>query len=568
MSTVVHNQQVKQIFIRAIRLSYYLGPTTKTGLAVIYACFSFNGKQYRVSTGLKVYVSQWSSRCHYALIGSGMSPLDVHNNTIVNNRLREIDIAFLEKIEYFCTHYENICLMPEELLKVINPVHKMAKVNKKDKTPNKFVTQMMIDYRVNHTQNERSLSTIRTNILDFRKFLDENNIPDVIESMTADIASRYAEWLKKHEISINTANQRIRALATNLKNLTTIVDLNFKYPLPAKLPLLKESLTGDELENNDVSLTEEQIEVLYNLDGLSEKESVARDIFCLQCWTGVRVGDVVKVLDSANLKVIDGVSMVIFRPEKTKRRKNIRAIIPLTTIFPKAYEIVKKYQDNPPKYLLTGKNNYNELIRAVCRIAKFDEVHEKTSDLGGGKTTKELKLWELMSSHKGRHSFVTNCKRRGIADNDIIRMTGHASTDQIKKTYDNTNAEDNARLLLGALSGEQTSRTYSVPQSRGTEARANFNPVKVLQRALTMLGGEIKQSQQINLVHLAEQLINKKAEIIKKYGLEFYNKVKETIMQGQSSDARQTLERHLCKAFKRNGIKLTINSQKLSRLRW
>lgn len=564
---MTNNQQTRQIFIRTIRLSYYLGPKSRSGLAVIYACFSHKGKQYRVSTGLKVNSLQWNSRCHYATIGVGMSPLDIYNNTIVNNRLREIDIAFIEKIEYFCNNFKDLKSMPEELLKAIRPDYKMTHKKRINKQQDKSATEMMIAFRINNQENERSLSTARTNILDFRKFLKDSNIHDTVESMTKDIAAHYAEWLKKQNISIRTANQRIRALATNLRNLTTILDINFDYPLPAKLPLLKETITGDELEDNDIALTEDQIETLYNLQGLSEDESIARDIFCLQCWTGVRVSDVCKVLDKANLKKIDGNTFTIFRPEKTKKSKNIRAIIPLTTLYPKAYEIVNKYQNTTPQFLSTRKNDYNELIRTICRIAKFDELREKTVETGKGKTTKKYKLWELMSSHKGRHTFVTNCKKRGIPENEIIKMTGHASTVQIKKTYDNTDAEDNARLLIGAIS-ESHITSGSANMDKGVEVKPNFNPVKVLQRALNLLGGTFKNTVEIDLVHLAQQLINKKAEIIKNYGSDFYQKVKETIMQGQSSDSRQVLERHLCKALKKTGLKLKSNSARLSSLRW
>lgn len=564
---MTNNQQTRQIFIRTIRLSYYLGPKSRSGLAVIYACFSHKGKQYRVSTGLKVNSLQWNSRCHYATIGVGMSPLDIYNNTIVNNRLREIDIVFIEKIEYFCNHFRDLESMPEELLKAIRPDYKMTRKKIQNKQQDKSATEMMIAFRINHEENERSLSTARTNILDFRKFLKDSNIRDTVESMTKDIAARYAEWLKKQNISIRTANQRIRALATNLRNLTTNLDINFDYPLPAKLPLLKETITGDELEDNDIALTEDQIETLYSLQGLSEDEAIARDIFCLQCWTGVRVSDVCKVLDKSNLKEIDGNTFTIFRPEKTKKSKNIRAIIPLTTLYPKAYEIVNRYLNTTPQFLSTRKNDYNELIRTICRIAKFDELREKTVETGKGKTTKKYNLWELMSSHKGRHTFATNCKRRGIPENEIIKMTGHASTVQIKKTYDNTDAEDNARLLIGAISASHIT-PESVNMDKGVEVKPNFNPVKVLQRALNLLGGTFKNTVEIDLVHLAQQLINKKAEIIKNYGSDFYQKVKETIMQGQSSDSRQVLERHLCKALKKTGLKLKSNSARLSSLRW
>lgn len=379
-----------------------------------------------------------------------MTPLDIHNNTIVNNRLRAIDSAYLEKIEYFCNNYQSLDSMPECLLKAIKPEYKMPN-KKKQNILQKSATELMIEYRLNNQANERSYGTARTNILDFRKFLESAKIPDLLLSMTKDIAARYAEWLKAQDISINTANQRIRALATNLKNLTTIPDLNYTYPLPAKLPLLKQTITGDELEDNEIALTEEQIDTLYNLTDLTDEEAVARDMFCLQCWTGVRVSDLPQVLCSANLKTIEGEVFTIFRPEKTKNSKNLRAIIPLRKLFPAALDIVNKYLDKTPRFIKSRKNNYNELIRAICRHAQFNETRTKTIDSGRGKHSETVPLWQLVSSHKGRHSFVTNCKKRGIPENEIIKMTGHTTTVQIKKTYDNTDAEDNALLLLRTL---------------------------------------------------------------------------------------------------------------------
>lgn len=403
-----------------------------------------------------------------------MTPLDIHNNTIVNNRLRAIDSAYLEKIEYFCNNYQSLDSMPECLLKAIKPEYKMPN-KKKQNILQKSATELMIEYRLNNQANERSYGTARTNILDFRKFLESTKIPDLLSSMTKDIAARYAEWLKAQDISINTANQRIRALATNLKNLTTIPDLNYTYPLPAKLPLLKQTITGDELEDNEIALTEEQIEILYKLTDLTDEEAVARDMFCLQCWTGVRVSDLSQVLCSANLKTIEGEVFTIFRPEKTKNSKNLRAIIPLSKLFPAAIDIVKKYLDKTPRFIKSRKNNYNELIRAICRHAQFNETRTKTIDSGRGKHSETVPLWQLISSHKGRHSFVTNCKKRGIPENEIIKMTGHATTVQIKKTYDNTDAEDNALLLLKTLcSGKAETEDSRLQTNNESQAVTNI----------------------------------------------------------------------------------------------
>lgn len=412
-----------------------------------------------------------------------MTPLDIHNNILVNQHIQKIDIAFFQKIEYFCCHYQDIEGMPEELLSVIKPhpkttvpkttvpkmtvpkmtVRKMAVQKKKETETKRSVTDLMIGYRLNHSKDnkERSYRTARTNILDFRKFLVESKIPDEITSMTKGIAASYAEWLKKKNISVNTANQRIRALATNLRNLTTIVELDFSYPLPEKLPLLEKNLTGDEMEENDIALTEEQVMAIYELQNLTGNEAIARDMFCLQCWTGVRVSDIPQLLDSKNLEEIEGCPFSIFRPKKTQNNKKLRAQIPLSTLYPDAYTLVRKYIDNCPQLVLGKKNEYNDAIRSICKQAGLNEIRTKTVEAGGRKTSEQKQLWELVSSHKGRHTFVSNCKKRGIPEEQIILMTAHTTTAQIKQTYDNTDATDNAKLLLQALS--DISRTEQIP---------------------------------------------------------------------------------------------------------
>lgn len=569
MSTEFQNQQLSQIFIRAIRLSYYLGKPNSAGVSVIYAQFRANGQQFRISTGLKIQQNHWNQRSHYAIVAAGMSALDIHNNLLVNQRLQEIDIAFIQKIEYFCNHYQDIAGMPEGLLSAIKPHYTMVTKKKKDKqtTPSRSATQLMLDYRLNHAKDgkERSYQTARTNILDFAKFLEESHIPDTLASMTKGIAAQYADWLKKRHISVNTANQRIRALATNLKNLTTMIELDFSYPLPEKLPLLTENMTGDEMEDNDIALTEQQVMSLYELTGLTDKEVIARDMFCLQCWTGVRVSDLPQLLDSKNLKDINGEPFSVFRPQKTQNSKNLRAHIPLKTIFPEAYTLVQKYLDKCPKLVIGTKNNYNDTIRAVCRIAGLNELRTQTKETGGKKTSEQKKLWELMTSHKGRHTFVSNCKKRGIPEDKIILMTAHASTVQIKQTYDNTDAEDKARLLSLGLSALNSNVPNSVPKTNGPH---QFDPVEVLRRALMLLGEETQDK--INLVELAQRLIGKKAEIIEKYGEQFYLKLKETIMIGTSPEAQQTLNLYLCKALRKphGTIKISGLSASLKRLKW
>lgn len=468
----------------------------------------------------------------------------IYNNPIVSNKLREIDIAFLEKIEYFCTNFQDLNSMSEELLRTIKPNYKMSRNKKQNNSQQKSATELMIAYRMNNQANERSFGTNRTNIIDFRKFLSESNIPDTIESMTKDIAARYAEWLKRQNISLNTANQRIRALATNLKNLTTILDLDFTYPLPAKLPLLKETITGDECEDYGVALKEYQIEKLISLTNLTDEEAAARDMFCLQCWTGVRVCDIPQLLSSSNIRDIDGNPFPIFLPIKTKNSRKLRDTIPLSAIYPDAINLVNRYKDNPPKFINSRKNTYNELIRAVCRIAAFNEVISKTKETGKGKTTEGKKLWEVVTYHVGCHTFTTNCKKRGIPEDKIIGITGHATTTQIKKTYDNTEVEDNARLLFGYISVEQKAGEITTKSPQQSTIHPIASAVSVLLEAAVQLRFPIGETKgQTDLLSLSKFMHDKQVEIQSKMGIKAYTNIKYALQFGKTLPEQDLLNR-------------------------
>lgn len=96
----------EQVFLE-FTLNFNLRQTRLNKPTIIYALFSFRGKQYKVNIGVKVYPSQWNKRKQIATISNGQTRLDNRNNEIVNKRIRSILASFEENKNYLWKNLTN-----------------------------------------------------------------------------------------------------------------------------------------------------------------------------------------------------------------------------------------------------------------------------------------------------------------------------------------------------------------------------------------------------------------------------------------------------------------------------
>ena len=85
----------EQVFLD-FSLNFNLRQTKKNMPTIIYALFTFRGRQYKVNIGAKVYPTQWNKRKQIATISNGQTRLDNHNNEIVNKKIRSL-LAIFDK---------------------------------------------------------------------------------------------------------------------------------------------------------------------------------------------------------------------------------------------------------------------------------------------------------------------------------------------------------------------------------------------------------------------------------------------------------------------------------------
>ena len=239
-------------------------------------------------------------------------------------------------------------------------------------------------------------------------------------------------------------------IALEQENIGYIYDTNIdKIKIEAK-PIAKK-------DKAYCALTVEEVERIYSLTETELCNSTInnlvfyKDMFVMQCTTGVRTSDIQKLFDSRNFST--ETQTVTFEARKNEDKNVDTCIVPYT-MYSMTLEIYNKYKDTKlHSSFFDNHNKYNEAIREICRIAKIDEtIQYKKQKKGGGTEKCEDKKYNLITSHDGRHSFVTNAIRHfNLTYDEIIVMTGHADTQYITAVYANLTDDDRRKRVVKTI---------------------------------------------------------------------------------------------------------------------
>lgn len=173
-------------------------------------------------------------------------------------------------------------------------------------------------------------------------------------------------------------------------------------------------------------LDEDEIKKIENVETFTDREKRAKEIFLIGCYTGLRIGDLLTFLKNpSQLLENNGIQFIRINQSKT----NEEVIIPIT---PKLELIMKKNDDNFPKYLSHAK--INKLIKLLSERAGINQKYEFHRTKNGKKEIISKPKFELISTHTARRSFCTNLYLKQMPIQDIMVLSGHKS-ETIFKNY-------------------------------------------------------------------------------------------------------------------------------------
>lgn len=433
-----------QFFINEIGCKFNLRKPKSEKPTNVYFVARVRNKQIKLSTGVRVYPDQWNVKKQEAYISCRLTELDNENNTIVNEKIGKLKLYFSEYKQYLCDHPEEIERRAIILLKQY--IYKDT-MKKKTEKPATFIMKQIVEEK---DIVDSSKDQYRFNIDKFKRFLDENSIPDTWESMNLDTFTKYQQFLlkdNKEGKKASTVKNIIKGTFFSvLRKASKRLDIPFKWEESnlESFDLVKDKSNKELARNKEVALTEEQIKQLYEYQPSGtekqvEKKTEIRDLFVLQCLVGQRVSDMHKFFNGDNERDEENGTISIIQ-----QKTGARAIIPLV---PMAEEIINKYAGTEVKYYKERRRGLNDELRVIAQEAGLNEPI--TYEENGTKYTRPL--YELLHTHSARHTFSTIMCRRGVPREDIIIATGHENTQMLDKIYAHLTSKDKSRKVTNAF---------------------------------------------------------------------------------------------------------------------
>lgn len=234
-------------------------------------------------------------------------------------------------------------------------------------------------------------------IADFVKSLGLNDIrlkelkPSFIQDFNIFMKQRYN----------NTQNTS----GKHLKNLKHYIRYAVSMEYISKSPFTEYKVTYKAKEKP--FLNADELLILENKVFHIQRLDLVKDLFLLQCYTGLSFIDLAELKCSDVTTGIDANQWII----KNRTKTDIRSAIPL---LPKALSIVTKYS---PKY----KKTHHDLLLPVYSIQKYNSYLKEIADFCG--------INKNLSSHAGRRTFAsTVALANGISIESIAQMLGHSNT--------------------------------------------------------------------------------------------------------------------------------------------
>lgn len=197
----------------------------------------------------------------------------------------------------------------------------------------------------------------------------------------------------------------------------------------AEHPFLKYEFRPD-VYGDPIPLLQEEVDLIYK-SKVPESLEVVRDMFCLQCYIGCRVGDFVS-LKRENINE----DILIYIANKTISEKAVTVYVPLID---NALSIIGKYNCDDGRLLpfinVNGKDGYNKKIKKLAEYLKLNRNVVVINPVTGKSENK--KLYEVISSHTARKTFINSNYKETQDPKLISKMTGHSEKSQAFIRYRN-----------------------------------------------------------------------------------------------------------------------------------
>ena len=421
-------------------LNFNLRKPTSKRPTNVYAVVKVCGKQIKIPTTAKINAYLWDSKKQLPLMLNSMSDAERDNAKQVFSIINSFHSAFIEYYSYLYPNFQEITsqdvrsFFEKNILSKLIVNKNMAKNGVPNVTRQRKATKALDKALDIYAKNisDSTLITYRYNLQNFKDYCTEINRDSVL-MLSKKGLNEFEAYLKGKKSSNNIRNC-LRVVKTLINEILSKHPDFKKYgieEIEIKLPKDKKS------EGKKVELTDDEIAAIKNCEDLTPVKKEYRDLFILECLTGQRVSDIL-TLFNPDLYTIKGEFFSFI----TKKEK-VPALVKRT---PEVLEIIEKYKDGFKKININSRYLAQSETIALKEIAKKAGLNRIVSYKDNKGNIQSKPLHELISSHFGRHTFVTRMARIMPLD-DVKYLTGHKDTQSLNKNYLHQTVGDRINIL-------------------------------------------------------------------------------------------------------------------------
>ena len=167
-----------------------------------------------------------------------------------------------------------------------------------------------------------------------------------------------------------------------------------------------------EIDQRIITLTSDELNAYHNFDfGNRQNLDRAKDVFCFASFLGLRYNDLKQVSKDTVKK-----GFLHINTQKNNKELKIKLI-------PQAIQILEKYNNSLPLEISNQKLNKN--IKEGVKVAGIDRKETVIIQHLNSIVKKSKYVYELISIHDARKTFITQCLEKGLSITEVMQMSTH-----------------------------------------------------------------------------------------------------------------------------------------------
>ena len=416
------------------KISFYLEKRKKNGVPIeknvpIIIRVTYCGYKFNISTGFRVDYDSWDEGKQR--VTNGCFNKQRQSSSRINMKLSEYT-SLLEELFF---EFEYADLVPTEKEFKDQFYQKTQKTQKKDKklsrTTNKppktshsknkgetvrkdglerIIKEFVNDGIMNYGWTKSTIqkfTTLKNQLYDFNPRLE-------IDSFTEEVLSEFMTYLKDKRQLVNVSREKQLKLLRWFLKWAAKKDYHGNMGYDTFRPKFKKA------KKQVVFLSEKEITKLSSYKIPSHKIYLdrVRDVFLFCCYTGLRYSDVSE-LRRSDIKP-NHLEITTVKTNDFLTINHNRASLAIL----KKYEGIRFSGDRVLPVVSNQK--MNEYLKELCELAKIDDLVRETHYYGSERVDRLVPKYELISSHTGRRSFISNAIANGVPAEVVMKWTGHS----------------------------------------------------------------------------------------------------------------------------------------------